>query len=116
MTNNNKKLIVEGITLEGTAFRPSDWIERLCGSAASFSADRRAAENSRHPPYSGPERRRQHTDLLYPQVIDGAKCLVVDSLLHAVNPSAYRFVMDFISTNRLRTRDGTQTGDNREHS
>jgi hypothetical protein len=105
---NNNKLIIEGITEDGKTFRPSDWIERLCGSVSSFGADRR----SKHPPrdhgYRGPERRLSHVNFLHPQIIDGIKCLVVDLVLCEANPAAYQFLMDFVTANRLRTRDYPQ--------
>ena len=35
-TPENKTIIIEGITAQGKAFRPSDWAERVSGSLASF--------------------------------------------------------------------------------
>ena len=34
-------LIVKGRTINNNVFRPSDWVERLAASCASFSDDRR---------------------------------------------------------------------------
>lgn len=114
MSVNNKKLIIEGITEDGKTFRPGDWIERLCGSVSSYGADRR----SKHPPHqhSGPERRQCRVNFLQPQTIDGIKCLVVDLVLCDANPAAYQFLMDFVSANRLRTRDYQQHVEERQNN
>lgn len=94
-------IIVEGITLDGQVFRPSDWIERLIDTVFSYGEDRRNRSGS----YSGPERRRRQVGFLQAQVIDGCKCLVVDMRLRDTNPAAYRFLQDFIQINRLRVID-----------
>ncbi len=116
MSANNNKLIIEGITEDGKTFRPSDWIDRLCGSVSSYGADRR----TKHPPpqhgYRGPERRQRHINFLHPQVIDGIKCLVVDLVLRDANPAAYQFIMDFVESNRLRTRDYRQLVEDRQNT
>ncbi len=108
MSVNNKKLIIEGITEDGKTFRPSDWIERLCGSVSSYGADRRAKRRPNQHSYRGPERRQRHVNFLHPQMIDGIKCLVVDRVLCDANPAAYQFLMDFVAANRLRTREYPQ--------
>ena len=41
MIDNNEicyldELIIEGLTLDGKKFRPSDWVDRLCGMLAVF--------------------------------------------------------------------------------
>jgi len=98
MTSDPPKIVIEGITLDGTVFRPSDWIERLIDTLSSFGKDRRSRPGS----YSGPDRRRRQVDFLQAQMIDGRKCLVVDTRLHDANPVAYRFLLEFIQNNRLR--------------
>jgi len=35
-TDKDKKIIIEGVTSQGKAFRPSDWAERMSESMASF--------------------------------------------------------------------------------
>lgn len=35
------EFVIQGITLDGKAFRPSDWAERLCGVMAAFGGDHR---------------------------------------------------------------------------
>lgn len=95
------RVIIEGLTLDGGRFRPSDWVERLLDTLTSYGTDRRL--NRR--PYAGPERRTQQVSFLHPQMIGGVKCLVVDSRLRDANPAAYDFLMEFVRSNRLRCRD-----------
>jgi hypothetical protein len=93
-------LIIEGLTEDGQRFRPSDWIERLIDTLSSYGADRRL--DSR--PYVGSERRQRQVQFLQAQMIDGAKCLLVDERLRDANPLAYGFLMEFVRSNRLRWR------------
>jgi hypothetical protein len=97
---DDEKIIVEGVTLDGRRFRPSDWIDRLCDSITSFGEGRRVARAS----YRGHERRARQLPFLWAQMIDGAKCLVVNLRLREANPLAYRFVMGFVKDNHLRSR------------
>jgi hypothetical protein len=95
------KIIIQGITLDGVVFRPSDWIERLIDTLFSYGEDRR----TRTGPYSGPDRRRRQVGFLRAQMIDGRKCLVVDTRLRDANPAAYRFLLEFIENNRLQMQE-----------
>jgi len=101
MSSEQPKIIIEGITLDGKIFRPSDWIERLIDTVYSYGEDRR----TRSGPYTGPERRRRQVGFLQAQMIDGRKCLVVDMRLRDANPAAYRFLQDFIQNNCLRIQE-----------
>jgi len=100
------KIIIQGITLDGVVFRPSDWIERLIDTLFSYGEDRR----NRTGPYSGPDRRRRQVGFLRAQMIDGRKCLVVDTRLRDANPVAYRFLQEFIRNNRLRMQETDNAG------
>lgn len=101
------QIVIEGITEEGVAFRPSDWIERLLDSLAHFGHDRRTGQ---HRHYRGPERRRHDHHFLQAQICDGRKCLIVDLRLRDANPQAFEFLMEFVRSNRLRCRqDGGST-------
>lgn len=97
---DDEKIIVESVTLEGRKFRPSDWIDRLCDSLTTYGEGRRVARAS----YRGHERRARHIPFLWAQMIDGAKCLVVNLKLREANPPAYNFIMDFVKDNQLRSR------------
>ena len=100
MSSDLPMFVIEGITVDGKVFRPSDWIERLIDTVSSYGSDRRTRAGS----YSGPDRRRQQLGFLRAQMIEGRKCLVVDARLQAANPAAFRFLQDFIQSNRLRTQ------------
>ena len=39
--NNDEKWIIRGVTEEGKKLRPSDWIERISSTLASFGSDHR---------------------------------------------------------------------------
>lgn len=100
MTDRPQQVIIEGLTVDGERFRPSDWIERLLDTLTSYGTDRRFHLK----PYAGPERRLQQVSFLHPRMIDGVKCLVIDSRLRDANPAAYEFLMEFVQNNRLRCR------------
>jgi hypothetical protein len=90
----NSKIIIEGVTEDGRAFRPSDWIERISGSLSTFGSDRRI----------------RYSHYLQPQMLEGKKCLVVNSELQQRDPGAFKFLMDFAKGNRLRIREAGQNG------
>lgn len=89
MNNRPKNLIIEGITLSGRAFRPSDWAERLCGVMSVFGADEQL-------------RYSQH---VRPVMMDGVRCVVLEGELATVEPRAYRFMLDFAKDNELNVID-----------
>lgn len=84
MTEQN--LIITGMMENGKKFRPSDWIERLCSTLASFQVDHRL----------------RYAQGVQPCVIDGEPCLVVARWLEATDRIAYDFVMEFARSNQLR--------------
>ena len=84
--SENKKIIIEGVTLEGEAFRPSDWAERMSGSMASF-------KNSRI----------HYSPLLQPSVNhEGYKCVLLDPKLKESSPHVYQSIIDFAKANNLK--------------
>jgi len=99
MSNHLPNLVIEGVTLEGMVFRPSDWIERLIGTLSSYGEDRRCGVHT----YNGIERRQRQESFVQAQMIDGRKCLVVDCRLRESNPAAFHFLQEFIQNNRLQT-------------
>ena len=84
------EFVIQGITLEGQAFRPSDWAERLCGVMAAFGGDHRM----------------QYSPFVHPITVNGVRCVVVDIRLESIEPMAYRFLLNFAKDNELRVRDG----------
>jgi hypothetical protein len=84
-----EEIIIEGLTKAGKPFRPSDWVDRMCSSYATFGADRKL----RYSPY------------LKPRVIEGVRCLVVDLKLKDVNPEGYAQLRHFAEENQLGIKD-----------
>jgi hypothetical protein len=101
MSSELPRFVIEGITLDGKAFRPSDWIERLIDTLSTYGVDRRTRPGT----YVGPERRRQQMIFLCAQMIEGRKCLVVDARLRDANPAAFRFLQEFTQSNHLRVQE-----------
>ena len=78
------RLILKGVTSDGVKFRPSDWAERLCGNLCTFR-----------------NRRMYYSPLLRPSVIDGVKCVVVNSKLNDEHPAILEEVVQFAEKNHL---------------
>jgi len=93
--SNDEKWVIRGVTEEGKKLRPSDWIERISSTLASFGADQRL----------------QYSNAVSPCTIDGEKCLVVARNLQELNPNAYEFVMGFAKSNQLSIREDRRIGD-----
>jgi len=81
--------LIVGQTVDGRRFRPSDWAERLCGIMATMGADNRM----RYSPFVRPG-----------PTIDGVKTVEVDAKLYQVQPTAYRFLINFAKDNKLEIR------------
>ena len=84
------EFIIQGVTLDGKPFRPSDWAERLCGVMSAFGGDHRM----------------QYSPYVHPVTSSGVRCVVVDIRLEEIEPMAYRFLLGFAKENELKTRDG----------
>ena len=53
------EFIIQGVTLDGKPFRPSDWAERLCGVMSAFGGDHRMQYSPYvHPVTAAPWRAR----------------------------------------------------------
>ena len=70
------ELVIQGITLDGKPFRPSDWAERLCGVMSAFGADNRM----------------QYSPYVHPVTASGVRCVVVDVRLEELEPMARPYV------------------------
>jgi len=88
MNQAHQKLVIEGVREDGSRFRPSDWIERISATLATF----------------GPDHRLRYARGVQPKVINGQKCLVVDDLLREEDPAAYEYVLAFAKANQLRMK------------
>ena len=84
------EFVIQGVTLDGKPFRPSDWAERLCGVMSAFGGDHRM----------------QYSPFVHPVTAAGVRCVVVDVRLEEIEPMAYRFLLSFATDNGLTTRDG----------
>jgi len=90
MAADTNEFVIQGITLDGKQFRPSDWADRLAGVMCSFGGDNRMA----YSPYC------------YPITSNNIKCVVVDIRLKEIEPMAYTFLLNFAKDNELQVRDG----------
>lgn len=93
--SNEEKWVIRGVTEEGKKLRPSDWIERISSTLASFGTDQRL----------------QYSNAVAPCMINGEKCLVVARNLNDINPEAYEFVMGFAKSNQLSIREDRREGE-----
>ncbi len=80
-----QEIIIQGITLAGKQFRPSDWVDRMCSTYASFGVDKKL----RYSPY------------LKPKLVNNVRCLSVDMKLKEVNPEGFEQLMLFAKENQL---------------
>lgn len=87
---NHKQFLIQGITSKGKIFRPSDWIDRLCGVMAPF----RPKDDYGDPRYT-------HSPFVRPEMINGDKCVIVDDRLREIDPRALDFVLGFAKDNDL---------------
>ncbi|MFN3984140.1 MAG: DUF3579 domain-containing protein [Rhodocyclaceae bacterium] len=86
MNQKIQSFVIVGVTTEGRKFRPSDWADRLCGIMSAFGSDNRM----KYSPYVRPGCN-----------LKGDKTVLVDSRLHAVEPLAYKFLVNFAKDNDL---------------
>jgi len=86
-----KEVFIQGVTLSGKTFRPSDWAERLAGVMSQFRPGGRQPGN--HLSYS---------PWCIPQIINGVKCVVVHTDLRDYDLMAWNFVMGFARDNELQ--------------
>lgn len=80
------RYIIESYTEDGRKFRPSDWIDRIASLDASYGAFQRLV----------------YSDLLYPELYQGQKTLIIDTALEEINPVLFAYVMNFVKTNGLK--------------
>ncbi len=90
-----REFFIQGVTLAGRTFRPSDWSERLAGALSSFrpKSGQHGGGIGAHIGYS---------PYCVPRVIDGTKCVIVNEALRDLEPMAWDFVMNFARDNELQ--------------
>lgn len=80
--------LILGVTQKGKKFRPSDWVDRIAAVFGSFDGNKRL----------------RYSSLVRPTFFDGLRCLFIASSLMVVDPSGYKFVMDFAHSNHLQIK------------
>jgi hypothetical protein len=94
-TRPKKELFIQGVMLDGSTFRPSDWAERLAGAMASFrpGGSKGLAAHIGYSPYC------------VPRIINDIKCVIVNEALRDLEPMAWDFVMNFARDNQLQVTE-----------
>ena len=82
------EIIIEGKTSEGKKFRPSDWVDRLCGMLAAFDRHKVA-----------------YSPFLRPMMFKNMQCVAVKRTLEQESPDAFEFLMQFARDNKLVVTD-----------
>ncbi len=88
-----RKFHIQGVTVAGRTFRPSDWAERLAGAMSCF---RPGGARGGIGAYIG------YSPYCVPQLVDGVKCVLVSEALMDIEPMAWDFVMNFARDNQLQ--------------
>ena len=91
-----REFFIQGLTLEGKTFRPSDWAERLAGAMACFRPEGSAGGIAAFIGYS---------PYCVPTTLNGVKCVVVNEALRDVEIMAWDFVMNFARDNHLQVAE-----------
>ncbi len=82
------EIIIEGLTTDGVKFRPSDWVDRLCGTLAGFS-----------------QQKVSYSQYLRAIVYNDMNCVAVKKQLQDENPNIFKFIMQFATDNKLLVVD-----------
>lgn len=91
VSNSAKEVFIQGVTRDGKTFRPSDWADRLCGVMSNF-----------RPGGPQPGSHLTYSPWCVPTVINGVKCVVVNSELREAEPMAWDFAINFAKDNDLQ--------------
>lgn len=100
-----RQIFIQGVTLDGRTFRPSDWSERLAGAMACFRPD--GVRGGGISAYIG------YSPYCVPRVVAGVKCVIVSEALRDIEPMAWDFVMNFARDNDLQVSDACLLPDER---
>lgn len=87
--------VIQSVKTDGDQFRPSDWIERISASLATFGRDHRL----------------HYDNEVQPCVIQGQECLLLGRGLSGRNPELLAFIMKFAEDNRLRIQENRRSMD-----
>ncbi|MFM2075053.1 MAG: hypothetical protein RJB34_1358 [Pseudomonadota bacterium] len=86
-------VVIQGLTLDGRTFRPSDWAERLAGVMSPF-----------RPGGIQPGSHLSYSPWCVPNTLGGLKCVIVHKDLREAEPMAWDFVMNFARDNQLQVK------------
>ncbi len=78
------EIIIKGITTTGDKFRPSDWVDRLCGMLADFENQKMS-----YSPY------------LRPLVYNNMNCVAIKKTLEQKSSKIFKFIIQFATDNHL---------------
>ncbi|MCW5664551.1 MAG: DUF3579 domain-containing protein [Piscinibacter sp.] len=102
-----REVFIQGTTLDGRTFRPSDWAERLAGAMSCFRPD---GVRGRIGDFIG------YSPYCVPRVIGGVKFVIVNEALRDLEPMAWDFVMNFARDNQLQVSDACLLPDTSERA
>ena len=94
-----RRILILGRTVDGKAFRPSDWGERLAGVMSQFRPDSVAAGV-----------RVGYSPWCSPSAHGGMSCVVAHKDLSESEPMAWDFLLNFARDNGLVLQDGDLPG------
>ena len=100
-----REYFIQGVTLAGQTFRPSDWAERLAGAMSCFRPDGVQGGIGAFIGYS---------PLCVPRTINGVKCVIVSETLREIEPMAWDFVMNFAKDNQLQLAEASLVPDGKK--
>ena len=89
--SDQQVLLIQGLTVQGQVFRPSDWADRLAGVMSQF----RPGGAQQDSPLS-------YSPWCIPTVVEGLKCVLVHPDLRHSEPMAWDFVLNFAKDNELQ--------------
>ena len=93
-SSSAKEIFIQGVTLDGKTFRPSDWAERLAGVMSSF-----------RPGGPQPGSHLSYSPWCVPTFVGGVRAVRVHSDLRAHDLLAWEFVLNFAKDNALRVTE-----------
>ncbi len=83
--SESEAFIIQGLTLTGSVFRPSDWAERMCDALSEFQG-----------------RRVCYSPLLVPMNYHGYRSVLVRHALQQKYPDLYDEILYFAKSNQLK--------------
>lgn len=89
------EFVIQGVTKDGTVFRPTNWGERLSDMLSTTAKDGRIVYSS----------------YLRPMLIQGIPSVVVRFSLEKADPDGFELVKQFVVSNQLIVRAGRNRAD-----